>query len=228
MIKMTVPTYEDDQNTIASLGIDLANAEKEIERLAKELDEAHAKIQAYELNQQTAIACMADYEREADALRQDASFAWHALKSYSNGRCFVCGWPLKPSAEEGCVPGNCSFRSDAPEYESLRNRAKWLWEFMTGADPVAARAASDPGEGGMKQRDDPDTDGWHYSDKPVPEGDGRKLVTLMQDGLVWVGIRHWTQQTGCVNNNEPCGERIIAWMDLPRPAEGRYVGGQLL
>jgi predicted RNA-binding Zn-ribbon protein involved in translation (DUF1610 family) len=38
------------------------------------------------------------------------------LPGFKNGdvpRCTVCHWPLSPSVEAGCVPGNCSLRPRA-------------------------------------------------------------------------------------------------------------------
>lgn len=75
---------------------------------------------------------------------------------------------------------------------------------------------------------DPDKDGWHYGHNPSGEGDGRKLVTLDQDGMEWVGIRHWQSALQrWVNNGEPIAERVVAWQDLPQPAKHRFVGGLL-
>ena len=74
----------------------------------------------------------------------------------------------------------------------------------------------------------PDAEGWHYGHDPSNEGDGRKLVTLEQDGMVWVGIRHWQPTLGrWVNNGEPTTEKVIAWQDLPLPARHRFVRGLL-
>jgi hypothetical protein len=70
---------------------------------------------------------------------------------------------------------------------------------------------------------------WEYIEKPKPEGDCRKIVTLINDGMVWVGIRafhHQRQQW--MNNNEPESAHVLAWMDLPEPAEKRWVHGQLI
>lgn len=75
---------------------------------------------------------------------------------------------------------------------------------------------------------DPDADGWHYGGKPKSGGDGRKLVTLEQGGMVWVGIRMWTSaHERWVNNGEPINERVIAWRDIPEPAQYRWVHGRL-
>lgn len=75
---------------------------------------------------------------------------------------------------------------------------------------------------------DPDAAGWNYGEKPKAGKDGRKIVTLEQGGMVWVGIRMWTSEFNrWVNNGEPISERVIAWKDLPEPAEHRYVSGRL-
>jgi sulfur relay (sulfurtransferase) complex TusBCD TusD component (DsrE family) len=40
-------------------------------------------------------------------------------------RCACCGWPLAKSANEGCVPGNCSYRPQgSPFQETWHKRAK--------------------------------------------------------------------------------------------------------
>jgi hypothetical protein len=54
---------------------------------------------------------------------------------------------------------------------------------------------------------------------PPPNGDNRKLVTLEQDDMIWVGIRVW-HSLGCYwsNNGEREAARVIAWMPLPDPA----------
>lgn len=70
---------------------------------------------------------------------------------------------------------------------------------------------------------------WEYRQKPV-EGDARKLVTLLDDnGMVWVGIRAWhhTEQRW-YNGNDPEKTPVLAWDDLPQPAEGRWSRGQLI
>lgn len=69
---------------------------------------------------------------------------------------------------------------------------------------------------------------WEYVLKPV-EGDARKLVTLDDNGMVWVGIRYWHfQQKRWYNGNDPEKAIVLAWMDLPQPAEGRWYRGQLI
>lgn len=54
-------------------------------------------------------------------------------------RCPICCWPLAATMEEGCVPGNCSYRPDPraepDEYARIqRNRqAVWRGRKSTGA-----------------------------------------------------------------------------------------------
>ena len=72
-------------------------------------------------------------------------------------------------------------------------------------------------------------DDWNYDAQGVPEnGDSRKIVTLLEGGMVWVGIRFWNNAKRCwFNNNEPEKAQILAWRDLPEPAKKRWVRGQL-
>lgn len=54
--------------------------------------------------------------------------------------------------------------------------------------------------------------------KPPPEGDARKLVTLVQRGMTWVGIRAYNFQQDCwQNGNEPELADVIAWTEMPLP-----------
>ena len=71
-------------------------------------------------------------------------------------------------------------------------------------------------------------DGWEYRAKPEG-GDCRKIVTLEQDGMCWVGIRAFNGSTGqWLNGGEPERATVIAWRDLDQPARGRWVGGLLI
>jgi len=38
-------------------------------------------------------------------------------------RCSVCGWPMAATVQEGCVPGNCSYRPEqgSPEWQRIRS-----------------------------------------------------------------------------------------------------------
>ena len=63
---------------------------------------------------------------------------------------------------------------------------------------------------------------WKYA-TDVPEGDCRKLVTLLHQGMVWVGIRAWNHtEKQWMNNNEFEMADVLAWQNLPQPAEGRW------
>lgn len=71
-------------------------------------------------------------------------------------------------------------------------------------------------------------DGWDYNARLVPEGDARKLVTLEDGGMTWVGIRAFNHQCGhWVNNGEPERATVKCWRDLPEPARGVWVRGIL-
>lgn len=71
-------------------------------------------------------------------------------------------------------------------------------------------------------------DGWEYQAKP-DGGDCRKIVTLDQDGMCWVGIRAYNATTGqWLNGGEPERANVIAWRNLDQPARGRFVHGKLV
>ena len=70
--------------------------------------------------------------------------------------------------------------------------------------------------------------GWHYTGDPEPDRDARKLVTLHESGMYWVGIRAWHfQGRYWMNNGEPEKANVIAWMTLPSAAPGRWDRGKL-
>ena len=71
-------------------------------------------------------------------------------------------------------------------------------------------------------------DGWTYAPSyPPPDGDARKIVSLEMDGMVWVGVRAFNHATRkWMNNNEPSGERVVAWRDMPEPARGFWSHGR--
>lgn len=82
---------------------------------------------------------------------------------------------------------------------------------------------ADPGENDAGT--DGSIDGWIYVGNPG-EGDARKIVTLEQDGMTWVGIRAFNHQHGYwQNNNEPERAKVVAWRDMPEPARGRWERG---
>jgi hypothetical protein len=44
-------------------------------------------------------------------------------------RCEICDWPLAESMREGCVEGNCSYRTDDPaERRKLSQRREFVHE----------------------------------------------------------------------------------------------------
>lgn len=38
----------------------------------------------------------------------------------AGARCEICGWPLAASIDEGCIPGNCSYRPESGSDEWYR------------------------------------------------------------------------------------------------------------
>lgn len=59
-------------------------------------------------------------------------------------------------------------------------------------------------------------EGW-TDDIPGDHGDCRKLVTLEQDGMIWVGIRAWNGASW-LNNGTLEKAKVLAWRELPAPA----------
>lgn len=72
-----------------------------------------------------------------------------------------------------------------------------------------------------------ESDGWCYKHKPNGQGDCRKLVTLHDRGMAWVGVRAWHDKQGWMNGNEPELHTIHAWRDLEPPATGFWLSGIL-
>lgn len=70
-----------------------------------------------------------------------------------------------------------------------------------------------------------ENDGWDYSQN-VTGYDGRKLVTLEEDGMIWIGIRAWSGSRW-LNNGEPERAKVIAWRNLPPIARGYWERGEL-
>ena len=65
--------------------------------------------------------------------------------------------------------------------------------------------------------------GWNYDLENIPEGDARKIVTLEKDGMTWVGIRAFNHNDKTwMNNGADIDERVVAWRDLPTPADPKY------
>ena len=50
------------------------------------------------------------------------------MASEPEARCQICDWPIKKTIQEGCVPGNCSFRpaEGSPEYYRIQERRRQL------------------------------------------------------------------------------------------------------
>jgi hypothetical protein len=71
-------------------------------------------------------------------------------------------------------------------------------------------------------------DGWNYGIPPADSGDARRLVTLEEQGMCWVGIRAYSQ-AAChwMNNGEPERATVKAWKPLDEPARGFWFRGQL-
>ena len=78
---------------------------------------------------------------------------------------------------------------------------------------------------------DPDTgEVWNYCGncRPKDGDDARKIVTLMEGGMVWVGIRAYHHRDRYwMNGGEPERAEVLAWKDLPSPATKRWVRGIL-
>jgi hypothetical protein len=73
------------------------------------------------------------------------------------------------------------------------------------------------------------TDKWEYEIAGPQSGDSRKLVTLSELGMIWVGIRIYNQKLKrWENNGEPETVHVIAWRDLPQPAQRYWMNGKLI
>jgi hypothetical protein len=59
---------------------------------------------------------------------------------------------------------------------------------------------------------------WTKGKYPLEGGDSRKLVTLKQDGMIWVGIRAHSGGGIWLNNGTQEKAEVLAWMELPAPA----------
>ena len=73
-------------------------------------------------------------------------------------------------------------------------------------------------------------DGWCYQNSiPEETKDARKIVTLKQDGMVWVGNRAWNHtKKRWENNGEPERASVLAWRELNEPARGYWDRGVLV
>lgn len=71
-------------------------------------------------------------------------------------------------------------------------------------------------------------DGWDYTGHPEAGTDARKLVTLTENGMAWIGIRAWHHENQYwMNGGEPERATVLAWRDLPEIARGYWHRGQL-
>lgn len=67
---------------------------------------------------------------------------------------------------------------------------------------------------------------WNYGE-PSSGKDARKIVTLEQDGMRWVGIRAYNgTEDRWYNGNEPdVLAKVVAWQDLPTPSDSFWSRG---
>ena len=73
-----------------------------------------------------------------------------------------------------------------------------------------------------------ENDGWNYRSKPTDYGDCRKLVTLEDQGMIWIGIRAWHNiEKRWYNGNEPERCNVRAWREMPEIAGGGWERGKL-
>lgn len=64
---------------------------------------------------------------------------------------------------------------------------------------------------------------WRYG-VPPSHGDCRKLVTLEDGAMVWVGIRHWNEmKQSWMSGLHIETARVLGWIDLPSPADEQHV-----
>lgn len=78
--------------------------------------------------------------------------------------------------------------------------------------------------------DGTDSLGWRYEREPDTDSkDCRHLVTLVEDGMEWVGIRAWhSGESRWYNGNEPERAMVKAFMPLPATARRSWYRGKLL
>ncbi len=71
-------------------------------------------------------------------------------------RCPICGWPLVASVDEGCVPGNCSMRSngDPDEERRLQVRREAAAAELRHAIAICRAHGRDVVDAGLVQRQD--------------------------------------------------------------------------
>lgn len=69
---------------------------------------------------------------------------------------------------------------------------------------------------------------WIRDRDPDGNGDCRKLVTLEQHGVIWVGIRAFDAVGGrWMNNNVSELAKVLAWQELPSPAYSNGLTGSM-
>lgn len=62
---------------------------------------------------------------------------------------------------------------------------------------------------------------WHYGKPKRDEKDCRRLVSMEQHGMQWIGIRAWNHDRQCWmdgSGSEPEQATVVAWQWLPEPA----------
>ncbi|MGD9882306.1 MAG: hypothetical protein AB7F22_30175 [Reyranella sp.] len=75
-----------------------------------EIEALEARVAELYRDNQRAAKIIDAARAEAEALRERLTSAHRIIASYHKGRCYACGWPLAESQENGCIPGDCSFR----------------------------------------------------------------------------------------------------------------------
>lgn len=85
------------------------------------------------------------------------------LLSYHDGQCYACGWTLATSIDNGCLPGNCSFRPSpgTARYNEWRPRQ----EFQCNALAILDKA---------KEAQGAEPDAWMYSVRHQTAGSLRR------------------------------------------------------
>ena len=119
--------------------------------------------------------------------------------------------------------GGYFYRADARGYTAEIDRAWKLpkKEAEAYAEPgagVTIHPASEFPEPSDRREGGDGMGNWRYGTPPAG-GNARKLVTLTQDGMMWVGIRQWNEhRQAWVNNGVTEEAEVVAWDDLPSPA----------
>lgn len=124
-----------------------------------------------------------------EALRADAQ------EVPGPARCEICDWPLAKTREEGCVPGDCSYRTDNPaEQQRLCERR----------EQVAARTSPQKVEALEEMRARKDA-AYEERNKVVAA-----LARLFPSGVARTAIPGWSDDWhGCVYIDLPTGQ--VSW-----------------